>query len=273
MKLSLSRGLTLGVGSNSGGAAPAFSPSSLFQASETGGWWEVRSGQVFQDTAGTTPATADGDPVARVNDLSGNANHLLQSTAGARPTLRISGSIWRLEFDGTSDFLLFTDFMADAVGAGDGATAVVSTAVDGSSTSSVLSEGNSGSVVPVFDVIRAGGAANQFGPVFRNDANSIYLNRAGTGNGADNTHRILTADFSGSTSATRVDGVSDLASASFTYGTTTVNQGAFGCFPRTTFISFSPMDLYAAVARGDQMTAQQISDTEAYLATLTGVAI
>lgn len=37
---------------------------------------------LFQDTAGTIPAVNDGDPVRRVNDLSGNGNHLMVPSGG-----------------------------------------------------------------------------------------------------------------------------------------------------------------------------------------------
>jgi lysophospholipase L1-like esterase len=42
---------------------------------------------LWQDTAGTTPAVANADPVGRWDDQSGNGYHLTQATAGNRPTL------------------------------------------------------------------------------------------------------------------------------------------------------------------------------------------
>lgn len=60
---------------------------------------------MFQDTAGTTPITADGQAVARINDKSGNGNHLMQSTAGQRPLYKTSGGKSWLLFDGSDDFL------------------------------------------------------------------------------------------------------------------------------------------------------------------------
>lgn len=82
-----------------------FSPTSLF-SSNTGGWWDPSNhSTTFQDTAGTTPANTAGQPVARINDLSGNGNNLLQATNSKRPILQNSGSLWWLEFDGISQFL------------------------------------------------------------------------------------------------------------------------------------------------------------------------
>lgn len=68
---------------------------------------------MFQDSAGTTPVTANNDPVGRINDKSGNGNHLVQATAGFRPLYKTSGGLRWLEFDGTDDTLAL-DF-ADVV--------------------------------------------------------------------------------------------------------------------------------------------------------------
>jgi hypothetical protein len=87
--------------------ASGFNPTTLF-AGDSGGWWDpADSATVWQDTAGTTPAGAN-DPVARIDDKSGNGNHLLQATSTKRPMLRNSGALWWLEFDGVDDFLTAT---------------------------------------------------------------------------------------------------------------------------------------------------------------------
>lgn len=63
---------------------------------------------LFQDAAGTTPVTADGDPVGLWMDKSGNSNHFSQSTTAAKPTYRESGGLAWLEFDGVDDSLLLS---------------------------------------------------------------------------------------------------------------------------------------------------------------------
>jgi hypothetical protein len=57
---------------------------------------------LFSDTAGSTPATADGTTIARWNDGSANALNVTQSTAGSRPTLKtnIKNGLPILRFDG-----------------------------------------------------------------------------------------------------------------------------------------------------------------------------
>jgi hypothetical protein len=92
--------LRLGL-SLTGGAA-AFNPASLSPTA----WYDVSDlSTLFQDSAGTTPVTADGDPVGKVLDKSGNGNHLVQATAGSRPLYKTSGGLSWLLFDGVDDSL------------------------------------------------------------------------------------------------------------------------------------------------------------------------
>jgi hypothetical protein len=64
-----------------------FDPANLYSSGELGGFWKVDPEHCWQDTAGTIPAGV-GDPVARVDDLSPNANHLLQPTTASQPVLQ-----------------------------------------------------------------------------------------------------------------------------------------------------------------------------------------
>ena len=52
-------------------------------------WLDAGLG-VFQDTARTTPAVADTDPIGGWTDQSGKGNHASQATAGLRPVLKLS---------------------------------------------------------------------------------------------------------------------------------------------------------------------------------------
>lgn len=66
----------------------AFSPSSLFAASEPGVWYDPSDfSTMFQDSAGTTPVTAVEQPVGLMLDKSGRGNHAYQTTATSRPVL------------------------------------------------------------------------------------------------------------------------------------------------------------------------------------------
>ena len=97
--MALRIGLGLGL---SGGVS--FSPLSLFAASEPGLWYDFGDlSTLFQDTAGTTPVTAAGQSVARINDKSGRGNHATQSTSLSRPTLG------RNPASGTRNLLTYTE--------------------------------------------------------------------------------------------------------------------------------------------------------------------
>jgi len=64
-----------------------FSPASLFAGGIAGVVYDVSDlSTLFQDSAGTTPVTTAGQPVGRMLDNSGRANHAVQATAAARPT-------------------------------------------------------------------------------------------------------------------------------------------------------------------------------------------
>lgn len=87
-----------------GSAAPAFSPVSLFTGGYTGVWYDPSDlSTLWQDSARTTPVTADGDPVGCIDDKSGNGKHLTQATAGKRPQYKTSSGLHWLEFDGVDD--------------------------------------------------------------------------------------------------------------------------------------------------------------------------
>ena len=89
----------------------ALAPDALFALGETGFWLDPSdAAAVFADMAGTVPALI-GDPVARVNDKSGNGNHASQPTVASRPILRAAPSGERyLDFDGVDDFMVVPSF-------------------------------------------------------------------------------------------------------------------------------------------------------------------
>lgn len=75
----------------------ALSPTAMFDMSNLS--------TLFQDSGASTAVTADSDPVGYIADLSGNGNHLTQSTAGARPTYKTSGGLHWVEGDGSADWI------------------------------------------------------------------------------------------------------------------------------------------------------------------------
>jgi hypothetical protein len=105
--MSFSLGLGVGLTHRVGGGAAAFSPASLFADGEGGEWFDPSDlSTLFQDAAGTTPVTADGQSVGKILGKSGRGNHATQSTASKLPTYRTDGVLHWLEFDGVDDELV-----------------------------------------------------------------------------------------------------------------------------------------------------------------------
>lgn len=71
-----------------GGAAAPFSPLDIPGLAL---WLDASdSTTLFQDSAGTTPATADNDVVGRMSDKSGNGYHAVQATTANKPVLKLA---------------------------------------------------------------------------------------------------------------------------------------------------------------------------------------
>ena len=84
-----------------------FSPLELFSGGELGIWLDPSDlSTMFQDSAGTTPVTADGDPVGLIQDKSGNGNDASQSSTGLRPLYKTDGALHWLQFDGLGSHLI-----------------------------------------------------------------------------------------------------------------------------------------------------------------------
>lgn len=93
--------MQLGCGLSIAGGARAWSPAVLFAGGQDGAWYDPGDlSTLWQDTAGTTPITAAGQTVRRMDDKSGNGRPLLQPSAGEAMVLRRSGAGWYLEGSG-----------------------------------------------------------------------------------------------------------------------------------------------------------------------------
>ena len=80
----------------------------LFANNEQGFFYDPNDlSAMFQDSAGTIPVTAAGQPVGLIRDKSGRNNHAFQTNSASRPILRKNATTGAnyLEFDGGDDFL------------------------------------------------------------------------------------------------------------------------------------------------------------------------
>lgn len=91
-----------GVDTRFSGSIPWGSPASFF-AGANGAWFDPSDiTTLYQDSAGTTPVTAAGQPVGRMLDKSGNGNHASQPTGSKRPTYQTGGGLAWLDFSGAT---------------------------------------------------------------------------------------------------------------------------------------------------------------------------
>jgi len=87
---------------------------SLFSASEQGAFYIpmpiVNGAQsLFQDSAGTVPVTADGDPDGLMIDQSPNNNNASQSVSAERPLYNLENGLHSLKGDGVDDNIVSQD--------------------------------------------------------------------------------------------------------------------------------------------------------------------
>jgi hypothetical protein len=101
-----------------GGAPVLPAPTPAFSPAEVAGLklWLKADGVLWQDSARTTAATADGDPVGAWDDASGLGNHATQATSTRRPTLKLAVQNGKpvLRFDAVDDVFNLTATMTSA---------------------------------------------------------------------------------------------------------------------------------------------------------------
>jgi len=92
-----------------GSSGATWTPADLFLSGEQGCWLDSSDlTTLFQNSTGTTPVTAAGQPVGRWNNKiagQGTLFNVVQATTAARPLLEASGSFLRINFDGADDVL------------------------------------------------------------------------------------------------------------------------------------------------------------------------
>lgn len=258
----------------SSGKTLAQQVAALFAGGEQGAWYEpsLTNGTLFQDSAGTTPVTAVGQPVGLMLDKSGRGNHATQPTTVNRPILQIDGNGRHfLAFNGTNSWMSTPaiDFTAtDKATVVAGVRKLSDAAVGMAVELSVNAVSNNGS----FAVLAPGGpGASSVGFYLRGDAatnvsaplgfpapfayvQTALMNIAGATGALELVHRING----------NVTGVGATAGA-----------GNFGSYPlyigaRGGSALFANMNFYGLIVRGTLSSDPQIASAERFMNSKTG---
>lgn len=91
--------LSLGLGLGLPALSPRFAASRVEVSSADPGalaFWDLSlAGACYQELSAPLSPAGDGDPLGRLDDLSGNGHHLFAASGSSRPTLRaVSGAAW-----------------------------------------------------------------------------------------------------------------------------------------------------------------------------------
>jgi len=260
---------------------PTFSPLSLFAAGEQGAWYDPSDfSTMFQDSAGTTPVTAAGQPVGKILDKSGRGNHATQVTAGNRPTLILDGNgKYALSFNGASQSMLTGNVNF-------GATVNISTFLGLFKDTQVTTTGtlvqlssNLGTNVGVFGLTANGSntTANSHGALMRGSGTTAQNNPTNAAIPPKTFVSNVLYKWAGSTvaeqMAMRVNGVAQTAVGTFT------STAVGACADRPLYFGYNGTNqwfkgnLHSIIVLGRTATTQEITDTETWVADKTGVTL
>jgi hypothetical protein len=230
----------------------AFDPTTLFSSGQSGALYKVsQAGSLWQDAAGTIPATALNDPVRRINDLSGNARHAIAGSDAARLLLKISGAIKWLECDGADDHL----------------AAIFAMAQPWDRVSAIRRIAYAGGTPHIF----GGANVNNNGLLFQSDVNNLSMfdgTVATTGAVAVGTDVVATERHDGANSRLAID---NAAYSTANTGTGAVGGVTIGASHDLT--SFSNMRFYGMCQRTPVFSAGEITSLRTWAGALQGRSI
>jgi hypothetical protein len=215
-------------------------------------WLEIGDiSTLFQDTAGNTPVTADGDPVRRINDKSGFSNHAIMVGGATVPTFRFNGGFPYIEITTETAFLIARMELP-----GTGALTM----------GAAVNFSNNGLM---YDWGQDAGGAQFIGALDRNSNASRMFGAWGSGSAdaiAANTDvTLMGASSPGSASKAYVNNVNSLAGGNSTAIATTANFGLFS-FPGGGFGMtgrFYGGDVFAG-----ELNASELTNNHNYLRSL-----
>ena len=243
-----------------------FSPLTLFSAGEQGAWYDPSDlSTLFQDSAGTTPVTAVGQPVGKMNDKSGRGNHAIQATSASRPIL---------QQDGSGRYYLACDGIDDGLAS---VSAIDFTTTDKSTISIGLRKLSDAARASILEL--GNGVNNSFRVEAPTSAAPNYNFASAGSTSSSITATTFTAPItnivtgigsvSTDTAIIRINGV-QLGSSITDQGTGNYRNDTLFLFRRGgSSLPFNG-NFYGAVIRGAASSASQISQLEAYMNAKTG---
>ena len=265
----------------------AFDPATLFANGEVGLIYEIRDiSTLFQDAEGAIPVTADGQPVGKILDKSGNGYHATQSVASKRPTYRDVDGVQWIEFDGIDDFLQFPNHPFTFTG---GITVLSAFSKIGSFNiyETLFAAGTTGNR----DANREKSMAFQIGNniILGNNrphlATDIWTPSGVKGSTTIIAESDLVASWNTPNWSThrtqgnikiRLDGADETVSPYNNDDPVSLNSGPayIGVFDNSVLASsLFQGKIYGLIVRGITSTAQEVTDTEEYLTALTVPAV
>ena len=252
-----------------------FSPASLFAGGTEGAWYDPSDlSTLFQDSAGTTPVTASGQPVGKMLDKSGRANHATQAISAQRPTYTEGSGLSWLAFDGVGDAM---------------ATAAIDfTGTDKMSVFAAIYKPSDSGQKIICELTSKSTNAGAFS-LFTGDTNT---SRRFAWSTADPQAFIGTADFAGAVTAvqsvlfdragaTTLTQIFPRVNGAIPTLTEVVNANPEGSFAndvlntgsRNGAQDFFHGNMYGLIVRGAASTAAEVASTEVYLASNSGVTL
>ncbi len=255
MPMGLHLGLRLDSGRVLGGA---FTPASLFTGGIQGAFYDPSDlSSMFQDSGGITPATVN-NPVGRLSDKSGNGNHATQATTAAKPTYMVAASKNFLRFDGIDDVLNYVVPLSVVSDFTIVAAMIARHPVQGGAGAFGFSTSGGAGAMVVYDNDAFSGSTGGIQLFY---GTNTAVENAGNVEGIS---RVVTIRAINGTQTVRVNGVAKPGgSALATYSGTV--QGLIGS--GVVNGQFSQYDLHGFAVVQGALTAQQTTDSEAYMTT------
>lgn len=255
----------------------AFTPAELFIDSDgnriDGFWFEANDiNSLFQNVGGTTPVTANNDPVGFIRDKSGNGNHASRLTDDTRRALYRT-ALPRLQFDGSNDAYTLLNSLTLLRNTGK-FTLVVGASVSDNAADKYLFAGSTTAAATVRTAMRLSSTEAFVCAGRRLDADSQVAITGSVVTVA--TPKVLSCvwDYARAAIRGRINGIYDLADSTFqTAGNTSdtssnnIQLGAQN--GSTPWLG----DIYAAVGLRGELTDSQMEQLEDYIAGLMGISI